>query len=82
MSRHEPCDVYVGRGSIWGNPFRIGVDGEREDVIRKYEEYLRGRKDLIKLLPTLRGKRIGCWCSPLKCHADLLAKWADEGVPK
>ena len=33
-------DVYIGRGSKWGNPFVIGKDGTREEVINKYEEYL------------------------------------------
>lgn len=29
--------VYIGRGSKWGNPFRIGRDGDRAAVIAKYE---------------------------------------------
>ena len=32
--------VYIGRGSDWGNPFRIGVDGDRAAVIAKHERWL------------------------------------------
>ena len=30
-----PNSVYVGRPSIWGNPFAIGRDGTRDEVIAK-----------------------------------------------
>ena len=29
-------DVYIGRPSKWGNPYVIGPDGTREQVIAKY----------------------------------------------
>ena len=32
--------IYIGRGSKWGNPFRIGPDGDRATVIAKYERWL------------------------------------------
>ena len=32
--------VYIGRGSKWGNPFRIGPDGNRLAVIAQYERWL------------------------------------------
>ncbi|MDQ5843653.1 MAG: DUF4326 domain-containing protein [Thermoproteota archaeon] len=31
----EPFDVYIGRPSKWGNPFKIGKDGSREEVIQR-----------------------------------------------
>ena len=34
-----PNTVYVGRPTKWGNPFKIGVDGNRQKVIRKYRQY-------------------------------------------
>ena len=36
---HKPTsnDVYIGRPSIWGNPFVIGKDGSRNQVINKYK---------------------------------------------
>ncbi len=73
-------DVYVGRGSKFGNPFRIGRDGTRDEVIRKYERYLQTtRPDLIEAARLeLRGKVLACWCAPLDCHADVLARIANN----
>ncbi len=71
-------DVYIGRGSEWGNPYRVGVDGTRENVIAKYREYLLGNKKLLAALPELDGKRLGCHCKPLACHGDVLAELLAE----
>ena len=76
--RKEACDEYVGRPTIWGNPFVIGRDGNRAQVIEKYREWLPGQPDLMKRLPTLRGKVLGCWCAPKPCHADVLLKLANS----
>lgn len=38
--KKEPYDVYIGRPSKWGNPFVIGKDGTREEVIAKYAEWI------------------------------------------
>jgi len=62
--KKAPYDVYIGRPSKWGNPFVIGKDGTREQVIAKYRQYLLSRPDLIAALPELKGKILGCWCSP------------------
>ena len=70
--KNEPFDVYIGRGSLFGNPFRIGKDGTREEVIRKYKKWLVDRPYLLKLLPTLEGQRCGCWCRPSRCHGTIL----------
>jgi hypothetical protein len=66
--------VYVGRPSRWGNPFRIGVDGTREEVITKYKKWLEEKlkKDPTFLDP-LKGKDLACWCPlSLPCHADVI----------
>lgn len=76
--KRDPYDVYVGRPTKWGNPFVIGRDGTREEVIAKYEDYLRNRLDLWMALPDLRGKVLACWCAPLPCHADVLLRLANE----
>ena len=73
-------EVYIGRGSKWGNPFKIGQDGSRADVIRKYEEYLIKRDDLMCALHELEGKTLVCFCKPQACHGDVLKKYVDEGV--
>jgi hypothetical protein len=53
--KKEPFDIYIGRPSIWGNPFEIGKDGGRTDVIEKYEVWLNTVPELLALIPTLRG---------------------------
>lgn len=40
--------IYIGRGSKWGNPFRIGPDGDRASVIAKYERWLRDQHHLLR----------------------------------
>lgn len=71
----HPVDaVYVGRPTKWGNPFVIGPDGSREDVIDKYRAWVvRQRLDFSEL----RGKDLVCWCAPLPCHADVLLELAN-----
>jgi len=72
-------DAYVGRPSKWGNPFVIGRDGTREEVVGKYRRFVGARPDLqYAVFAELRGKRLGCYCKPLACHADVLAEWADR----
>lgn len=81
--------VYVGRAMYRGgwhlpasplaSPFRPGPDGNREEVMVKYRDYLLQRPSLLAMLPGLRGRRLGCWCAPLPCHAEFLAELADAG---
>ena len=75
---YEECDVLIARPSKWGNPFQIGRDGDREQVIRKYEVHIRRRPDLLAALPELAGKRLGCHCKPKACHGDVLVKLLRE----
>lgn len=70
-------DIYVGRPSIWGNPFVIGADGDRQAVIAQYRLWIATQPELLARIPELRGKRLACWCAPLTCHADVLAELAD-----
>ena len=72
--KRERFDVYIGRGSKWGNPFRIGVHGSREEVIKKYRDYLLGKPELLRSLEELRGKVLGCYCRPMPCHGDVLVE--------
>lgn len=71
--------IYVGRPSLFGNPYIMGKDGNREDVIRKYKIWLDlwpydVRRDELE---KLRGKDLVCWCAPLPCHADILLEMAN-----
>ena len=71
-------DVYIGRPSKWGNPFTIGKDGTREEVIQKYEKYILDSPILLSQLHELKDKVLACWCSPQACHGDVLVKLINE----
>ena len=74
--------VYIGRPSIFGNPYRIGFDGTRAEVIQKYEMYVRERIEIDNrfrnAIKGLKGKLLVCWCKPLPCHGDVLIKITEE----
>ena len=69
--------LYVGRPSKWGNPFVLGRDGSRDEVIRKYRAWIVTQPALMSALHELRGKDLICWCAPESCHADVLAELAN-----
>ena len=82
--KREEFDVYVGRGSKWGNPYshRVGtlaehVVGSRTEAIQKFEEYLLSNQGLMSSLEELKGKTLGCWCKPKSCHGDILLRYAN-----
>lgn len=75
--------VYIGRPSPLGNPFTIGTDGTREEVIAKYETWLKEQwvrgerahyelKRLIKMYLAGQDITLICWCAPLPCHGDVI----------
>ena len=73
--KKDKYDVYVGRPGKWGNPFQIGIDGDREEVLRKYREWVQ-TQDLP--FHELKGKVLGCWCAPKACHGDILVELAEK----
>jgi hypothetical protein len=74
----EICDIYIGRPSKWGSPFRVGIDGPREEVMLLYETWLQSRPELIQdARRELAGKVLGCYCAPLECHGDVLVRIAN-----
>lgn len=71
--------VYIGRPSKWGNPYTIGKDGTREEVISKFSLYLQGNTALQEAVKQeLKGKNLLCFCAPKPCHGDILLKLANE----
>ena len=80
-------DIYCGRpknrsgGGEWGNPYREGKDGTREEVIEKYRIHLIKQIQMgirtWKQLKGLHGKRLGCFCVPKPCHAQVLKEYVD-----
>ncbi len=82
-------DVYIGRPSKWGNPFTHIKDrftkaafivSDRETAISSYRKWITegDGKHLLKDLHELRGKVLGCWCSPKSCHGDVLSELANK----
>ena len=83
-------NVYIGRrgivfvnkvrwplhDSLWANPFNVGRDGTRDEVIEKYRVMIIAKlsndNDLRTELEMLRGKNLGCWCAPEACHGNVL----------
>jgi hypothetical protein len=71
--------IYIGRPSKWGNPFVIGQDGTRLEVIRRYKQWvMQNPKMLDAIRKELRGKDLVCFCSPKACHGDVLLQLANE----
>jgi len=79
--KHDPYDVYIGRGSKWGCPFTIIKDrptlakevvGSKEEALAKYKEHILASPELMEALDELEGKVLGCFCKPEPCHGDVL----------
>ena len=67
--------------SRFRNPFKIGVDGTRDEVCDMFAAYLETRPDLLEQINAghFAGKVLQCYCKPLRCHGDHLAELANEG---
>lgn len=80
----EAFDVYIGRGSKWGNPFSHLENtkaqfkvASRDESVEKYREWIQTQPDLLADLHELKGKTLCCYCKPQACHGDILAELAD-----
>jgi uncharacterized protein YebE (UPF0316 family) len=72
-AKEEEFDVYIGRGTKWGNKFVEGVDGTREEVIQLYKEwFLKNPALQVDAIKELQNKVLGCHCKPKPCHGDIL----------
>jgi hypothetical protein len=69
--------VLIDRTTKFGNPFIIGKDGTRGEVIQKFEQYLCTNAELMEAVKGLKGKDLVCWCAPLACHGDVIEKYAN-----
>ena len=67
------CD----RATKWGNPFKIGPDGDRAQVIKKHKAHL-DKNFSDAALEELRGWDLACWCAPEPCHCDELLRRANQ----
>ena len=78
---HEvPKDaVYIGRPSKWSNPFQIGIDGTRREVVDKYAVMIMQDVELFAAArEELAGKDLVCWCTPALCHGNILLEIANK----
>lgn len=89
--KKEKCDVYIGRGSIFGNPythipkqytkaqFQVKT---RQEAIDKYREYFYKRieedSEFLDAVLLLKGKTLGCYCKPLDCHGDIILQFLEK----
>ena len=73
--------IYIGRGTPHGNPFIVGVHGNRQTCISRFEDYARERmiSDPSWLEP-LTGKDLLCSCKPRACHGDVLLVLANPDL--
>ena len=79
----EKWDVRVDRTSQFGNPYIIGRDGDRKEVVQKFELYFLTRMltdaKFRKKVMALRGHVLGCWCDDDEpCHARIIANFLNE----
>jgi uncharacterized protein DUF4326 len=73
--------VRIDRATKWGNKYRVGVDGAREEVIAMHKvDTLRNAELLKAIRAELKDKTLGCWCAPRACHGHTYAAIADGRV--
>lgn len=82
---YPPEAVYIGRPSKWGNPWWVGRDGTREEVVEKYREWAyipteEGERFREEVRRELQGHDLVCFCAPRACHGDILLEIANKEV--
>lgn len=74
--------AYIGRPGPFGNPYVIGIDGDRDEVIAKYRAWFNAKvqtdPQFRREVESLRGKTLGCFCKPQACHGDVIVEWLEE----
>jgi hypothetical protein len=79
--RMVPGDIRIDRRTEFGNEFRIGPDGDRAEVVAKFEVSERARltdPERRKKVAGMHGRRLFCWCAPDLCHGNVYARLAAE----
>lgn len=75
-----PADAkWIDRRNGFGNPFRIGVEGTRDEVCDKFEAFVARRPDLVaRAKKELKGRDLKCHCKPARCHGDTWLRIAND----
>jgi len=80
-----PGTISIMRPMVYGNPFKIGRDGDRETVIAKYKRHFWDRintdESFLELVLQIQDCDLVCCCAPLPCHGDVIKAWFDAGCP-
>lgn len=80
--RGDEFELYIGRGTPWGNPFAISDALSREQVIEMYREYFQKKfiddEEGNRAIKSLRGRILGCHCKPAACHGDVIAEYLNN----
>lgn len=80
VNTHKGDGEYIGRGTPLGNPFIMGIDGDRDEVCNLFEQYALWRLSVqSNWLDKLEGKDLYCHCTPSRCHGDALLKLLNKG---
>lgn len=79
----DSYDIYIGRGTLWGNPYQMGKEGTRDEVISKFaydfeRRFLKLPEQFDVNIEKLRGKTLGCHCKPAACHGDVIASYLNS----
>lgn len=82
--RIDRYDVYIGRGSLFGNPIRLRSKQNRGSTLAKFQDYFYKRLTLDKNFKNevmkLKGLRLGCFCKPQPCHGDIIAEYLNKEI--
>ena len=77
--------IYVGRPTVWGNPYVVGselMNGETltaEKAVELYEQHLADNFSERDIRHCLHDKDLVCWCAlDEPCHADVLLRIANS----
>lgn len=78
---NSPEAIYIGRPSIYGNPFVLTKEEDRDAVLERYHDWfyekVESDPEFRNRILELRGHDLACWCAPRKCHGDVIIEWLE-----
>ena len=72
--------IPIDRRSIFGNPFLLSDYGREESILQYsvwFYRQLEFRPEFVKAVKKLKGKTLGCWCTPLPCHGNVIINYLE-----
>jgi len=84
--------MYIGRGSIFGNQYEEGKDGDLDTVLRKYQIWFSSKlnnNEFRNEVEKLKGNGLGCFCRPKEgfqgrflCHGQVIWSYLEGRPPE